>query len=406
MFELIRISWRNLWRNKRRTILTVAMVAFAVWIALIMRSFQIGSYDHMVSNLVHSWSGYFQIHANGYQNDQVLNNSFEQNASLDSAIGNYEGLDVAPRIESFALSSYGSKTRGTMLTGINPEAENGLTSIFDKLIEGEFISANDNGAMLSSRLASYLEIGVGDTIVVIGQGYHGESAAGIFPVKGIVKFASPELDKQMILISLPAAQQFYSAPNRLTSMAFNMKNPDELTRVVQELRATIDPKLYEVMDWKEMMPEMVQQIEGDNSSGIIMLGILYVIIGFGILGTVLMITTERIREFGMMMAVGMSKIRIIAMQAIEMLYVGFIGILVGIGFASPVILYFNYNPIRLQGSTADMMEQFGFEPIMPAAFKANFFIYQAVIILCVVVLTIFISSLIIGRLNVIKALRK
>jgi ABC-type lipoprotein release transport system permease subunit len=382
------------------------MVAFAVWISLIMRSFQIGSYDHMVSNLVHSWSGYFQIHSKGYQDDQVLNNSFQQNSELDSIIATFDGLDVAPRLESFALSSYGTKTRGAILTGIDPEAENGLTSVYGKMVQGSFITANDNESMVSSRLASYLGLSVGDTLVIIGQGYQGASAAGIFPVKGILKFPSPELDKQMIFLSLPAAQEFFSAPGQLTSMAFNMKDPDELTAVVNKLRKTIDPELYEVLDWKEMMPEMVQQIEGDNISGIIMLGILYVIIGFGILGTVLMITTERIREFGMMMAVGMSKTHIVLMQGLEMIQIGIIGVLTGTAMATPIVYWFHQNPIRLQGDMAKMMEEFGFEPIMPAAFKAGFFTDQAVIILGVMATTIVISSLIIFRLNVIKALRK
>lgn len=406
MLELLRISWRNMWRNRRRTFLTVSMVAFAVWISLIMRSYQIGSYDLMVDNVVHSWTGFFQIHAKGYQEDQILDNSFDEDFALDSLIGSFPDLDAAPRLQSFVLSSYGNKTKGVLLTGIDPDAENRLTSIYDKLISGRFISGNDSGAVISSQLASFLGIKVGDTLVTIGQGFQGSSAAAVFPVRGIVRFPSPELDRQMVIVSISSAREFYNAPGKLTSIAFNMKDPDRLSETVKKLKAATDPEIYEVLDWKEMLPVLVQQIESDNISGMIMLGILYVIIGFGILGTVLMITNERIREFGMMMAVGMKKVKIILMQALEFFQMGILGILCGIALGFPVVLWFHYHPIPLSGELKKMMDEYGFEPVMPTAFKTFIFVDQALVVLCMVVVTIVIASLIIGRLRVINALHK
>jgi len=406
MLELLRISWRNMWRNRRRTFLTVSMVAFAVWISLIMRSYQIGSYDLMVDNVVHSWSGYFQIHATGYQDDQILDNSFEEEPALDSLIGTFPDLDAAPRLQSFVLSSYGNKTKGVLLTGIDPDAENSLTSIYDKLISGRFISGNDSGAVVSSQLASFLGIKVGDSLVTIGQGFQGSSAAAVFPVRGIVRFPSPELDRQMVIVSVSTAREFYNAPGRLTSIAFNMKDPERLTETVKKIKAATDPEIYEVLDWKEMLPVLVQQIESDNISGLIMLAILYVIIGFGILGTVLMITNERIREFGMMMAVGMKKTRIILLQALEIFQMGILGIISGIALGLPVVLWFHYHPISLSGELKKMMDEFGFEPVMPTAFKTFIFVDQALVVLCMVLVTIVVASLIIARLRVINALRK
>jgi ABC-type lipoprotein release transport system permease subunit len=379
---------------------------FALMIALVMRAFQIGSYDNMVYNVVHAYSGYFQIHANGYQDDQVLNNAMEESPEMYSIIGEYPNVEASPRIESFVLSSYEQQTKGAMLVGIDPAAEDDLTSISEKMIEGDYLKPDDDGAIISSRLANYLKVGIGDSLVLLGQGLYGTSAAGIFIIKGILKFPSPDLDNKMVYTSLSAAQEFYSAQGYLTSIAFNMEDPTKLDQTVEEFRTKLDTSVYEVMTWEEMQPEMVQQIESDNISGIIMLGILYVIVGFGILGTVLMITTERIREFGVMMAIGMKKFQLIVIQAIEMFFIGLIGIVSGSAIALPIIGYFLHNPIQLSGDTAKMMEEYGFEPIMPVVLRSDYFISQLVVILVVILFSTIISAIVIGRLKTIKALRK
>ncbi|PLW92833.1 MAG: ABC transporter permease [Marinilabiliales bacterium] len=406
MRKLIKIAWRNLWRNRRRTFITAASIMFALMIALVMRGFQIGSYDRMVYNVVHAYSGYFQIHANGYQDEQILNNAMEESDEVKSLIAEYPNVEASPRIESFVLTSYGTQTKGAMLVGMDPEAENNLTSVSGKLIEGEFLSPDDEGALISSRLAAYLKIGVGDSLVLLGQGLYGASAAGIFVIKGILKFPSPDLDNKMVYTSLPAAQNFFSAQGYLTSIAFNMEDADKMNETVADFRAKLDTSVYEVMTWEEMQPEMVQQIEGDNKSGIIMLGILYLIVGFGILGTVLMITTERTREFGVMMAIGMKKLQLVFVQIVEMFFVGLIGIVLGTAVALPVIGYFLYHPIKLSGGTAEMMIEYGFEPIMPVVLQSDYFISQILVVLIIVLISVIIAAIKILRLKTINALRK
>ena len=310
--NILRIAWRNLWRNKRRTMITAASVFFAIWFALIMRAFQLGSYELMVNNIVHAFSGYFQVHAQGYWGDQTLNNAFKSDPLL---LENYrncpEITGFTGRLESFVLASSGNRTKGALVTGIEPGSENSLTSLRRKLLSGTYLREADSGALVSRQLASYLKIGIGDTVVIIGQGYQGVSAAGLFPVKGIVAFPSPELDARMIYLSLPAARELFSAPLMLTSIAFNVADPSDSPKALATVKQMSNPALYEVMTWEEMMPDVVQQIRADSASGLIMLGILYMIVGFGVFGTMLMMLNERQREFGMMIAIGMQKNRLI-----------------------------------------------------------------------------------------------
>jgi len=405
--ETIKIAWRNLWRNKRRTLITSASVFFAIFLALLMRAFQLGSYDLMVYNIVHAYSGYFQVHSTGYWDDKIINNTFEYTPELISRIDEVpEITSYAPRLESFALGSYGTKTKGVMVNGVVPDQEEKLTGLHKKLVEGEYLGPDDDGALVSQKLAKYLKIGIGDTLVLIGQGYHGVSAAGIFPVKGIVHFPSPELDGRMIYLSLPASQSLFSADNRLTSLAFNLADSKNYKRVAYHLKEKLDPDLYEVMTWEEMMPDVVQQIQSDNASGLIMLAILYMIVGFGIFGTILMMFSERIREFGMMIAIGMQKFKLIRIVVTELVFIGLLGVVAGIVAAIPLIYYFFLNPIPLTGELAEATISLGFEPIMPVAWEPSYFVGQALTVFVILLVVMILPVVKISRFSVIKALRR
>jgi len=405
--ETIKIAWRNLWRNKRRTLITSASVFFAIFLALLMRGFQLGSYDLMVYNIVHAYSGYFQVHAKGYWDDKIINNSFEYTTELQQAIEEFPEIEgYALRLESFALGSFSTQTKGVMVTGIVPEEEEQLTGLQKKLVEGSYLLPDDDGALVSEKLAKYLKINVGDTLVLIGQGYHGMSAAGIFPVRGIVHFPSPDLNGRMVYLSLPAAQNLFSSDNRLTSISFNIPDIKKYEGVAAKLKDKLDPHTYEVMTWKEMMPDVVQQIQSDNVSGLIMLAILYMIVGFGIFGTILMLFSERTREFGMMIAIGMPKLKLIRIVVTELFMTGFLGVIAGIVAAIPLLYYFYINPIPITGEMAETTIQMGFEPIMPAAWEASYFVGQSLTVVIIMLVVMILPIVKISRLTVINALRK
>ena len=405
--NLLLIAWRNLWRNKRRTLITAASVFFAIWFALIMRAFQLGSYEVMVNNIVHAFSGYFQLHAKGYWDDKTLNNAFSLDTATQIKLRQIQGVeDCASRLESFALASYGARTKGVMVIGVDPESEEGLTSLRQKLREGAYLTPNANGALISRRLASYLKTAVGDTLVIIGQGYQGTSAAGIFPVKGIISFPSPDLDGRLIYLSLPAARELFGAPGMLTTIAFNVSGDRDYKKVSAEVDNLFSDDQYEVMTWEEMMPEVVQQIRADSASGLIMLGILYMIVGFGIFGTILMMLNERRREFGMMIAVGMQKRRLLAILITEIMLLGLIGLITGVAAAVPVIRYYHLYPVRLTGSMAESIISMGFEPVMPTAWNSSFFIAQSLVVMGIVLLVMFLPVVRIRKLKVINALKR
>jgi ABC-type antimicrobial peptide transport system permease subunit len=160
------------------------------------------------------------------------------------------------------------------------------------------------------------------------------------------------------------------------------------------------------MTWSELMPELVQSIEVDNAGGIIMLGILYVIIGFGIFGTVMMMTAERTREFGILISVGMKKWRLNLVSFFESMFLSFIGVMAGVIVTIPILYYLHRNPILLTGETADMMLKFGLDPIMPFRFAPNIFIDQFLTVLVIAMISALYPLSYIRKLRPVSAMRK
>jgi ABC-type lipoprotein release transport system permease subunit len=406
MKEYIKLAWRNIWRNKRRTLITAASIFFAIFFALIMRALQLGSYSNMIDNAVKLYSGHIQIHADGYWDNKSINNTLVQDEELMKMLRNNERIrQIVPRLESFALGSSGPQTKGVLVMGVNPGKQDSMSKLSEKLVEGAYFQPGENAAIIGETLSEYLQLGVKDTLVLLGQGYHGATAAGKYTIKGIVKIPKPDLDNKIVYLPLKTSQRMYMAYNRLTTLAINLNDHRDLSETVKGLKQTLPDDKYEVKSWREIMPELVQQIQSDNASGWILLAILYLIIAFGVFGTVMMMITERKREFGVMIAVGMHKFKLALIVTVEMIFIGLLGLIAGIIGSMPVILYYHYNPIRLSGEVAESIETFGIEPIMPMAWQADFYINQTLIVAVIVIVSVLYPIYSITRIRAVKAMR-
>ena len=403
---LFKLAWRNLWRNRSRTLITMASVFFAVLLAIFTMSLQKGVWDNLTKNVVSFYSGYVQIHLNGYWNEQILDNSFAFSDSLNQAVLRQPHITAAtPRLEAFALASGQQITKGSMVAGIDPEKEHIVTSLKNKLTRGSFLQLNDRAVLLAEGLAKKLQLDVNDTVVLLGQGYHGSTAAGKYVVKGLVKFASPEINQSVAYLPLPEAQNFYSAPNMLTSLVISLDNPVNLQNVVNNLRNTLGNH-YEIMPWQEMMPEIQELIRTKEGSAQIILAVLYLLVSFGIFGTLLMMTAERRYEFGMLMSIGMKRRRLAGVVFIESMLVTITGCIAAVLAGIPLVNYLHQHPIRFTGQMAKMYEDFGFEPVLPAMFSMEVIVTQTAIVSFIALLLALYPLLHVYRLNETEAMKR
>lgn len=403
----LKLAWRNIWRNRRRTLITTVSIVVAVFLAIFTRSTQEGQYDNMVENTVGTFTGYIQVHQAGYWEEQTLNNSFEWTDSLIQHLRSIRSVTtVVPRIESYALAATDSQSRPAMIMGIDVDAETNLSKPNEKLKEGTYFESNDEQSIIIGKvLLERLDAQIGDSLVLIGQGYHGMNAAGLFPIRGTVAYPNPELNNSLVYLPLHTAQNFFSAPGRVTTAALVLDDPDNVAPVMESLKQQLPTNRYEVMDWQTIMPELEQAIQADRGAGIIILMVLYMVVGFGILGTVLMMIAERSYEFGVMLSVGTPRTTIAKILSLEVLLMALLGVTAAILLAIPVVWYFHLNPIELTGTAVDAVEQYGMEPVIAFSTDPALFINQSWIVFLVTLLFSVIPIIRAARLNPVNAMR-
>ena len=383
---ILKLTWRNLWRNRRRSIITMASVTFTVILAIVMQSIQLGTFDNLVRNVVRMHTGYVQMHANGYWTERILDNSFAADSTWINRLRGISGVrGVVPRLESYALITSGDRTRGCQLIGTDLAAEDALSGIGGRLTTGKWIPDIDDQVYLTAGLAKRLSKRTGDTIILLGQGYHGAMAAGKFRIAGIIRLTAPQLNDILVYMSAGTASRFLSAENRLTTLAIDLQDADEMDEIRTRMTATVGQG-FEVMNWKEMMPEIDHHIRSDTVSFYIWTGILYLIIALGIFSTLLMMMAERRHELGMLLAIGMQRSRISVMLLAETLMLTVTGTLIGMGLSLPVVLWLREHPIRIGGQGGKAFAQWGFEPVMPTIIDPAIFLRQGLVVLALALL--------------------
>lgn len=401
----IKLAWRNLWRNKRRTIIAISSIVFSVLLASWMRSMQEGSYDSMINTSVKFYSGYLQVQDTAYWDERTLDNSFEASVDLQNKIEKIEDITlVSHRVESFALAANHIKSKPAMVMGIQPEKEDQITNLSKKMQSGSFLQSGDKETVIGSALADYLNLGIGDTLVMISQGYHGISASGLFSIKGIIKHPNAEFDKRLVYLDIETARDFYSAYGLSTALVIMTNDHYQVNHIKDAVSGILDPN-NKVMAWTDMAPELEQVIQSDRGGGIIMLGILYLVIAFGMFSVVIMMVKERRREFGVTHAIGMQKSKMSVILFIETLLIGFIGCSIGLIFSFFFCLYFYYNPIPLSGEMAEVTAMYGMEPYMFMSMKSSLFYNQMIVVFIISIVIAVFPMYNIGKLKITEAMR-
>lgn len=403
---IFKLIWHNLWRNTRRTMITITSIAFAVLLAVSMKSLQKGVFDELIKNVVGFYTGYIQVHHAGYQEEQTLENCFDYEAALQQNIESLPHITATvARLESFALASSGNTTKGCLVIGTQADRENTFSNLSSKIIAGNYFTTDSRTVLLSEGLAKKLGLTLNDTLVILGQGYQGNQAAGKYGVGGIIHYGSPLLNESLLFLTLPAARELFSAPGKITTIACQVNKPAFLQEAVNQIRS-VTAKETEVITWREMMPDIDSHIRADNIDFYIFIGVLYLMIAFGILGTILMMLAERRYELGMLLAIGMQKRLLALMLTGETILISLLGTLAGMLLSFPVVKYFEFHPIRFSGKMAEAYVRFGFEPNWPATFDIGIFLTQGLIVLVLALLIGLFPLIHVSRMNAIQSMKR
>jgi ABC-type lipoprotein release transport system permease subunit len=358
------MAWRNIWRNPRRTFLTVCAITFASVLLVFMLSFQFGSYETMINTSVKISTGHLQVQAEAYQEKKSIRFVIPEPQTIAKLVAQIpEVAAYTFRGQAFSLISSADRTYGVVITGIDPQKEARVSRLKQLVREGHFLASNDrNQAVIGKLLARNLRAKIGDELTLLGQGRDGSIAATVVNVKGIFSSGIDEFDRAAMQIPLTTFQDTFSMDQAVHEIVIIGKSLSDVAEIKAKLQTALSAlenrKKLTTLDWQELMPGLRQAIEMDLISGLIFYGLLIVVVAFSILNTFLMAILERTKEFGVMMAIGTTPRRLTKVLLLESMTITLIGIIAGIGIGIAVTVYFQVHGIDFSGGS-ELLSQFG-----------------------------------------------
>lgn len=347
-----RIGWRNLGRNRRRTLLTASGLALGFFGVVLMGGLSLGFVAQMISNGTGVVTGQIQLHAPDYLPDRRLWATLGGEAGtdlphvLDAVTADPDVRAAAPRVYAAGLVSAGTATEGAMFMGIDPALEPKVSRLAEAMVNGRLPAADGNALAVGAELAKQLGVAVGDTLVVVAPAADGSMGNDLFTVSGIFNTGLAELDAGFTLAALGPLQRLLAlTPNRVHEIAARVDDPWIAPAVARRLNAELGHGGgIEAEAWTTLRPEMVDYANLVNSSQWLILVIVFVMAIFGVANTMLMAAFERRREFALLLALGASPKGIAGSIASEALALSGLSLVGGLAITMPVLFWWHRAP--------------------------------------------------------------
>jgi ABC-type lipoprotein release transport system permease subunit len=356
MLLFARIAWRNIHRNLRRTLITLAAIASGLAAIIVFFGFSDGFHAQWVENSVRVYNGHVMIYADNYRKNRNLNRSIRDHALMDETLSGIKSLEVyAPRIHVHGLASTAEGSKSVMIRGIDIGKEARITGLDRRIIEGGYLDhESSRGILLGYKLAKRLNAGIGDKIVLMIQASDGSMGAELFRLKGIFKLGAIDLDALLAIVTLEDAQDLAVMPGKVTELVLILDRPENVLPVTRELDRELGSRGYEVLSWDKVMPHSKEVIDLSTIFMYLVLVIILIVVALGILNTMLMSIMERTREFGIMMALGTRPLQVVGLVLLESLFLGLFGVLIGVGSGLGINWMFAVNGVDLSAWSGAM----------------------------------------------------
>lgn len=400
------LAWRNIWRNPRRSILTILAIVFATGLLVFMLSFQLGSYEDMIDSSVQLSSGHFQIQSPEYNNRQEMHLTIAAPDNLLPQVLQQPGVrGAAIRSEAFALAAGRVRTRGAQIMGVDPEREHGLSSLSGQIIAGRYLQPQDTDtAIIGTLLAQRLQLALGEECTLLGQGKDGSIAATVVRIVGIFKTGIDVYDRSTLLMPRPLFNDVFTMGDSAHRIVVIMDHLGEINPTLEALKNTPVFQDLNLLSWDQLIPGLRQSIELDLISGVIMYLILVIVVAFSILNTFFMAIFERTREFGVLLSIGARPARLVRMILLESMTMTCLGISLGMFLGGLVTIYFTKYGIGF-GEAGELFAQYGISERLYPQLSLLTLCTGPVIIFIITFITALIPALKIPALKPVEAMR-
>lgn len=403
---LLQIAWKNIWRNKVRSLVVLGSVVLGVWVGAFMVAYIYGLMNQRLKDATEYEVSHFQLHHPNFDRDKEAKYFLDNSTDLLAEIQKDKAIRAATaRVIAYGVVASAKSSTGGKFIGVLPESENAVTGIGDFVIEGNYLKSNGkNKAIIGEKLAHKLKVKLRSKIVLTFPAADGSIAAGAFRIIGIYKTYNKGFEESNIYVNAPDLAKLTETPNQFHEIAALLHQPDSLEAYTATLQAK-HPEVF-LETWKELSPELGLMIDSFDQYLYIFLIIILLALSFGIINTMLMAVLERGREIGMLMAIGMNKGRLFGMIFIETLMLVLIAAPFGLAFAYFTVSYFGEVGLDFSEVYDEGYAALGFKSLIYPAMENAYYFKIIVMVVITAVLSSLYPAWTAIRLNPVEAMSK
>ena len=353
---LLILAWRNIWRNKKRSLIIIAAIAIGLCCGLFASSTMFGMWDSMINTTIDRDLGHFQIHTKSYEDEKLMTDTIPNFQNVIDSITSYKNVTgISSRILIEGMASSASTSNGVRIVGIDPANEQKVTSVHNHIVKGSYFGQNwKNQIVIGEKLADNLGIKERSKIVLGFQGIDGTITYGAFRVVGIFQTESSMFDKSNVFVKEDDLLRLINSNKISNEIVVRLSSVQQVDSVYLPIKKQF--KNFSVKYWGDLAPELKFYYQSVVMQSNIFVGIILFALLFGITNTMLMSVMERVREFGVLMAVGMKRSRVFFMIIMETISLSFIGGILGLLIALGLIHYFGIVGINLSAFTEGLSQ--------------------------------------------------
>jgi putative ABC transport system permease protein len=397
-----KLAWRNVWRNKRRTMTTVSAMSLALLVMILYNGIVAGYLYDMERSILDLEVGDIQIHAEDFQENPSLYKRIENSDALLSELDKSAHLASA-RLLASGLAAANDSSAGATLRGLDPERDAKVSFVNQQIDKGSWIDTNDpKGVVLGRRLARTLNAQLGEELVVLSQGADGSMANELYTVRGILKSVSDVTDRTGIFMTTQAFRDLMVVPEGAHQIMVRKPAGEDLELSAEEIRH-IAPEL-DTKTWREIMPTVANMLESTEGAIYIMFLIVYIAIGIVILNAMLMAVFERIREFGVLKAIGMAPGKVLRLILAESGIQTGLAMIIGVGLSIPGNWYLTTQGISFAGLADASVAGLTFNSTIHSVVSASTYTTPIITLIAIVFVAVLYPALKAAFINPIAAI--
>lgn len=401
---LLKISWRNIWRNPRRTWVLVTSIAVGVIGYMGTSAFSRGFLVQMVESTINLHGGHITIASKGYHENPNIRLFISNPKQIEQQLNEISNIEHAPIVSLSGMVNSAEKAGGVMIYGVVPEQESYITAIAQSMVEGNYLTDQDNEIVIGTELAEKLRVRIGEKVVLMTSDLNKDINSGAYRIAGLFETASPDFDKTSVYLHMKAAQDLAGYTNQISAVNIKLNEALELESIVQTVKTKLGNNELEILSWRDRNPLLVLSLDLYDFSIIIIVTILFVAIAFSLANSFLMVIYERIHELGIMMANGVFPQKVRFMLYLEAFLMTFLGTTIGYAVSVALLGYFGQAGIDLS-AFADGIGKFGVGAMLYPKMAAEDFIIGLLVIFVIVFLSVLWPSIKASRFEVVDAIR-